>query len=231
MSGFLHQFSRLEIKRRHLLKSAPEGPMRDYLSQPFPSRRKRYEELRYLALDTETTGLDDLHDQILSIGYVPIDGLGIHLRDAAYHLVKPYREIPEQSVVIHGLTDDEVYSADSIESVLPKVLKALKGRVLIAHYASLDLRFLGWACRRTYRCPLLVPVIDTLDLEYRTMRHRNQYPKKGEMTLDALRVLYNLPRYRAHNALSDALAAGELFMAQASHRAGRRRLLFGDLAS
>ena len=41
----------------------------------------------------------------------------------------------------------------------------------------------------------------------------------GDLRLFNLRPRYNLPRYKAHNALSDAIATAELFMALAAEMA------------
>ena len=49
--------------------------------------------------------------------------------------------------------------------------------------------------------------------------HRQGQPfKSGALKLDNLRRSHNLPPFRAHNALSDAIAASGLFLAQVSKR-------------
>ena len=55
----------------------------DYLRIPFPARGTQVNQLVFLAVDLETTGLDPQRDEILSIGHVPIRHLGIPLRDSA----------------------------------------------------------------------------------------------------------------------------------------------------
>ena len=42
--------------------------------------------------------------------------------------------------------------------------------------------------------------------------------KAGALRLDTLRRNHNLPPFRAHNALSDAIAASGLFLAQIAKR-------------
>ena len=46
-----------------------------------------------------------------------------------------------------------------------------------------------------------------------------------------LRERYGLPRYRAHNALIDAISAAELLLAQIAHRAGKRSPRLDELMS
>ena len=45
------------------------------------------------------------------------------------------------------------------------------------------------------------------------MRLRNHSVQTGDLRLFNLRLLFDLPMYKAHNALYDALATAELFLA------------------
>ena len=88
------------------------------------------------------------------------------------------------------------------------------GRVLIAHHARIEMRFMQQACKRCFNAPFIIPVIDTQTVARRTFERRNLAYRGGELRLAALRERYGLPRYSLHNALSDALSAAELFLAQ-----------------
>lgn len=89
---------------------------------------------------------------------------------------------------------------------------------MIAHHATIEQRFLGNACKRIFGGGLLVPIVDTQTVSLRTFQRRQSPYKGSDLRLHALGDRYNLPRYGAHNALSDALAAAELFLAQAAHK-------------
>jgi len=65
-----------------------------------------------------------------------------------------------------------------------------------------------------YGIGFLMPVIDTQAIARRSLERRDQAFQPQELRLGALRTRYHLPRYRLHNALSDALGAAELFLAQ-----------------
>ena len=88
---------------------------------------------------------------------------------------------------------------------------------MLAHHAAVEKGFLNAACQRVYGVGLPVLVVDTQALAKRTFERRHIAFKGSDLRLHALSESYNLPRYHAHNALSDALAAAELFLAQASH--------------
>lgn len=197
--------------------------MQTYLLHDLPHRNMESRDAEYLALDLETTGLDASLDAILSIGCVPIVGMRVRLREAQHVFVNAERDV-EQSATIHGITDTEREGGVALEEALADVLGALAGRVLLAHYSPLDVAFLDAACRTLYATPLSVRVVDTLTVQQRRERSRSQDHREGGLRLHALRSRYGLPRYPAHDALSDALATAELFLAQHAQVAGSEPL-------
>jgi len=217
-----------DLRRRWLLHRARPGPLRDFLTGSFPSPSAEYRQVEYLAIDLETTGLDAREDQILSVGYVVVHGSRIDLATASHRLVRTAQAIPEQSAVIHQIMDDQAALGEQLEHVLTDLLKDLAGKVMIAHHAAVERGFINAACRRLFGAGLVVPVIDTQVLARRTFERRHIAFKGSDLRLHALGERYNLPRYGAHNALSDALAAAELFLAQAAHMEGRRGARLGD---
>lgn len=208
----------LERRRRRLLKRAAPGPMRDYLAIPLPPREIDYRAVEFAALDFETTGLDPAKHEILSAGLVCLRENRIDLSSAVHYFVSPALPVPEASVVIHRITDDHAAQGRPLREVLPQLLALLAGRVLIAHHASIEQQFLDAACQRLYQTQFLSRVCDTEVLLKRSLDQRFQQYQPRELRLHALRRRYGLPQYRAHDALSDALAAAELFCAYVAHR-------------
>jgi DNA polymerase-3 subunit epsilon len=223
MSGFA-----LDWRRRWRLRRAGPGPLRDYLSIPFPTRSNDYRHVEYVAVDLETTGLDAARDQILSIGWVVLPGNRIDLGTARHRVVRVQGAIPAQTAVIHQITDDESAAGGELATALGELLHDLAGRVMIAHHARIERGFVGHACRQLFGGGLLVRVIDTQAIARRTFERRQTVFKASDLRLHALAERYNLPRYAAHNALSDALTAAELFLAQAAHRDAGRGLPLAD---
>jgi DNA polymerase-3 subunit epsilon len=188
-----------------------------------------YDQVAFLAVDIETTGLDPATDSILSIGYVPVIDGGVRLSEAGYHLVRPDCRVPEKTAVLHGLLEETLQTAPPLEEVLPVLLTTLRGRVGIAHHAPLEVAFLTAACRRCLDHTFKAPFVDTLALERRSLNRHGRAVASGELRLSRVRARYGLPRYRAHDALSDALGAAELFLAQAACASGRKPATLGDL--
>ncbi len=212
-----------DLRRRTLLAKAPEGALKRYLETPFPSPRLDYREARFLALDFETTGLSPKRDAILSFGYLPVEGARIRLSEANYGLVKTPRAV-EKSATIHGLFDDVLAEGLEPKAALDAVLDALTGRVLLVHHAPIELGFLNAACRHLYGLPFLAHAVDTLALARRRLEQRAQPFTPEALRLYTLREQHQLPRYRSHDALADALATAELFLAMTAEIAQGERL-------
>ena len=220
-TGLWKHFSSLDARRRWWLERVPDGPLKDYYRVPFPSPGADIRSIGFLALDFETTGLDFAGDEILSIGFAVMRGRTLCMDHNDHYLVRPSGAIPEASAVVHGILDDHIGDALDLEDALARLLRALSGRVMVAHHAPIEYRFLTNACDRVYGFPFLGPVVDTLELETRSFRHQNQPMKAGALRLANARERYGLPRYRAHNALIDAISAAELLLAQIEHRTGK----------
>ena len=73
----------LDFRRRRLLRDAAPGPLHNYLATPFPDGRVDFRSVEFVSLDLETTGLDPVHDEILSVGLVAFTAGRIALDTAA----------------------------------------------------------------------------------------------------------------------------------------------------
>ncbi|WP_185992541.1 exonuclease domain-containing protein [Janibacter cremeus] len=203
-------------RRESAAAAAPHGPLRDYLSTPFPDQGTPLAELPLLAIDVETTGLDVGRDRVIAAGWVPVDGTTIDLSGAQRRIVGMRMDVGD-SATVHGITDDAIAAGAVPKEVLVEVLEALAGRVLLAHHASIEIGFLSAACQRVYGAPLVVSCVDTLALQHRVLTEgvgAPADPLPGAVRLWASRERYGLPPYRAHEPLTDALACAELYLAQ-----------------
>jgi DNA polymerase-3 subunit epsilon len=203
-------------------------PLFDFYQNPFPDLAMDWLDIEFLALDFETTGFDKKHDQIISVGHTVVYNRVIRLSECVHELVRPSVDMPAASAVIHGILDDRAQGAEELEQVLPRLLEALQGRVMIAHNIQAEFGFLNAACKRVYNTPFVGPMVCTLQLEIRRMQKLQEMPHRGELRLANARLRYGLPRYPIHNALTDAISAAELFLAQMTHR-GEQRVKLRDI--
>ena len=212
----LQWFFSKESQRKRALKKVDTGALYDYLSIPLPTNQTQCEDLVIVSLDLETTGLDPKKDKILSYGLVEIKHMTVRLDTSRHQLISIDDEIPESSAVIHQITDDQAATGIPLEEALPVLLSHLAGKVMLVHYSAIEQNFIDAACRDIYGAPFVIPIIDTLVLARRLYERRNHTIQPGNLRLFNLRPQYNLPNYKAHNALSDAVATAELFLAMAA---------------
>ncbi len=176
-----------------------------------------------VAMDFETTGLDPAQDEIISIGIVPLSLSRIFCRDSSYWVVRPTRQLDEDSIVIHGITHSEIAAAPDLERILEELLAALEGKLAVVHYHPIERNFLTNALHQRIGEGIQFPLIDTMILERRILEYQKglldrllRRPSEP-IRLGHCRARYHLPHYQPHHALTDALATAELLQAQIFH--------------
>ena len=207
----------LALKRWQAGRRCDDEAYRALVNTPPPSPGTRFAEAELVCLDIETTGLDPATVDMLSIGWVLIRGGLVDLASAESHVVKPTGGLGD-SPSIHGLTDTVVHQGMSVGEAMHRVLEVLTGRVLVVHHAGLDKKLLDRFSRELFSDKLLVPVIDTLALENRHKSRHHHLEDTRSLRLPDLREHYNLPWYRGHDCLVDAISTAELLLAMVASR-------------
>jgi DNA polymerase-3 subunit epsilon len=218
----------LDRRRRRYRAMCRGDAMKAYLDTPTPRANTPYDSAEFIVVDLETTGLEPLKDEIVSIGWVLVTRSRVLLASASHIVIRTGNPM-NQSAIVHGLRDSDLAAGAPLSQALDEFLSALAGRVLVAHHAPLDCSFLDRACTKIYGVPLLTRCVDTLELEKRRRAHRNQSFSSGALRLGALRDHYGLPRVRAHNALADAIATAELLLVMARRRQGRGKIALAQI--
>lgn len=197
-----------------LASGLPAGGLRRFLTTPRPHRNTPLREAPLLALDLETTGLDPRRDHLISVGFIEVHGLQIPLGTGQGFLVDQGVAVG-QSAVFHQVTDDALQSVGvDLAEAVDRVFDALAGRVLLAHHATIEEGFLGAAVRVLHGINIEIPTVDTMTLGLRALGDTEQLPRDAAR-LWRLRARAGLPGYRGHDALTDALACAELYLALA----------------
>lgn len=169
----------------------------------------------FAVVDTELTGLDEARDSIISIGAVAMTGGRIELGTSFYRLVSPASALTPENVIIHEITPSEVAAGPSIEAVLDDFLAFCGNRVLVGHFAAVDMAFLDRDAKRWRGGGIRNAVIDTYSI-YGWLQRR--YPGHALLAAPGERhTLYDIaktmgvPVNGAHNALMDAFTTALLF--------------------
>lgn len=181
----------------------------------FGPRKRQLIDGQLLSVDVETTGLKPEKSQLVSIGWVPVNGRVIDLSGAEYYVLAGASV--GDSATIHGVTDDDVARLGQDPGVvLAAFERAFEGRKLLAHFAQMETNFIGKLYRevRGEKWQLHErEIADTMTMERRHMERMGTYPRGEDLRLARVRQRYNLPDYSNHNALTDAVAAAELYLA------------------
>ncbi|MDE0505950.1 MAG: exonuclease domain-containing protein, partial [Candidatus Poribacteria bacterium] len=85
-----------------------------------------------IVYDLETTDYNPKRAEIVEIAAKRLSIVGSEL-DRYHQLVKPSRAIPASSTRIHGIDNETVKDAPSIEAVLPGFLSFIQDRILVGH--------------------------------------------------------------------------------------------------
>lgn len=211
---FLNNIFGFEARRKRLLKTVPKGPIFDYLSVPFPSEESYLSDLTIVSVDFETTGLNAVTDKLLSVGFVSVVKQHIKL-DSCYHqIINTEQQLDAENVVIHQITDQQKSEGQPLSVVVEVLLRALAGKVMLVHYARIEKQFLQQACLELYGVSPPLMILDTLAIAKRKLDQRDIAYDPQQLRLSALRHTHQLPDFYVHNALNDAIATAELFLAQ-----------------
>ncbi len=162
-------------------------------------------ETRFVAIDTETTGLQAYAgDEIVSIALIELQGLEPTGREFN-HLINPGRDISPESTAIHHITNRDVADAPLIEEVLLEVTDFIGEGVLVGHHIGFDMRFLNKTLQKELLCHLKHPWLDTM-LLYLAASGR-----MGHYTLEEVADVTRVAICARHTARGDAMTAVNIF--------------------
>lgn len=180
-------------------------------------KARPWHESSFFVLDMETTGLDPKQHHVVSLGWVLIENGAIQL-DTAQHLLLDSAQIDDVSVGIHMITDADVMEQGrNHASVLRYLRQIMKDKVLIAHYSPLELGFLKSLWQTQTMPALAFDWLDTMQMEMQRRTRTQEVIQEGGFRLGPCRERYGLPDYPGHDALTDAMATAELFLAQIAY--------------
>jgi DNA polymerase-3 subunit epsilon len=171
-------------------------------------RERPLDDLTYVVLDSETTGLDPDRDQIVSIAGVVVREQTVRRGEVFDALVNPRRPIPVMSARFHGITDVAVADCPPLDVVLPAFLDFAAGAVLVGHHVWFDLRVLRREARSlgVETALLAHPVLDTVALS------RVVHGALPDHGLEAVAARLGVVVRGRHSALGDALTTAEILV-------------------
>ena len=183
-------------------------------------------DVRFVVLDSETTGLNPAVDRLITIGAVAVVNGEILLGDSFSALLKVSENTP--AVTVHGITRDESrHGLDEPEAV-GRFLDYLRDGVIVGHHIGHDIATFDAACERHWNTRLSNRSLDTMDLTLHLERDGAfaGRPPIRRFTLDALCELFGVVPHDRHTADGDAFITAQVFLRllRLASRSGRETL-------
>ncbi|KAF7780565.1 DNA polymerase III subunit epsilon [Pseudoalteromonas marina] len=220
---FFKEVKNWNTRYAQLADDAQNNLLKEFYLSTFSDASASVKDIPFVALDFETTGLNSKTDDIVSVGLVPFTLARIYCKQSKHWVVQPRRNLSESSIVIHGITHNDVDNAPDFDNIIAPLLDALRSKVIVVHYAAIERGFFNSALLLRLKEHIEFMVVDTMELERRALKAKQGLigllfnTKLGSLRLNDCRKRYSLPAYEGHHALTDALATAELLQAQLRH--------------
>jgi len=160
-------------------------------------------EIEFVVLDTETTGLRPGHHRMIEVAGIRMRGGEVV--GSFQSLVNPGVRLPAFIVQFTGITQEMVTSAPKTHEVLPDFLHFVEGAILVGHNVGFDIGFLSYEARLLgYDFP--IDGLDTIPLARRFL------PGLRRFKLDKVAAHLKIAMASRHRALGDARVTAAIFM-------------------
>ncbi len=176
---------------------------------PVPRQDQPMNTSRYVVVDVETSGLNTARDHLIAIGAVAATNGRIQLNDSLEIVLQQTEASEKDNILIHGIGGTVQREGVPPADALLTFLEYLGKDPLIAFHVAFDQAMINRALKQflgikfdhawadlAYVAPALHP---------RIARHTR--------ALDDWMGVFGIGNYARHNALADALATAELFLA------------------
>jgi DNA polymerase-3 subunit epsilon len=170
------------------------------------------DEVRFVVLDSETTGLDPRKDRLITIGAVAVIGGEIVLDDSYEALLKV--EYNTSAITVHGVTRDESRQGLDEPVALEQFLAYLKDGVIVGHHINHDVETFNAGYERHWGFRMKNLSLDTmaLALVLEADGAFAQMDNFKNFSLDALCDRFGVIPHDRHTAPGDAFMTAQVFL-------------------
>ena len=168
--------------------------------------------VRFVVLDSETTGLDPATDRLITIGAVAVHDGDIVLEDSFEALLAVAHNT--SAVTVHGVTRDESRGGLDEPDALERFLDYLRDGVIVGHHIGHDVGTFDAGYERHWGFRLSNRSLDTMDLTLHLERGGafSGRPPIRHFTLDALCDMFGVIPHDRHTASGDAFMTAQVFL-------------------
>jgi DNA polymerase III subunit epsilon len=175
----------------------------DWVLTAWRSTHRSLDEIEYVVLDTETTGLRPGSHRVIEIAGVRIRGgeaLG-----SFQTLLNPGTRLPSFIVQFTGINQEMVNTAPKAAEIFPDFLSFIDGAILVGHNVGFDLGFLSYEAR-LLGLDFPIDGLDTIPLARRFL------PALRRFKLDSVADHLKIATANRHRALGDARVTAAVFI-------------------
>lgn len=186
---------------------SPLKPVASHWQDATPAK-----EVRFIVLDSETTGLDPRKDRLITIGAVAVIGGEIRIDDSFEALLKV--DYNTSAVTVHGVTREESRQGYDEPEALRLFLDYLKDGVIVGHHIGHDVETFNAGYERHWGFHLPNLFMDTMELTLNLERDGAFAGREGirDFSLDALCSLFGVIPHDRHTAPGDAFITALVFL-------------------
>jgi DNA polymerase III subunit epsilon len=168
--------------------------------------------VRFVLLDSETTGLDPRKDRIITIGAVAVEDGEIRLEDSFEALLKVATNT--SAVTVHGTTREESLQGMEEPEAIEQFLAYLKDGVIVGHHIAHDVECFNVAYERHFGLRMRNRSLDTMVLTLHLERDGAFADREAirQYTLDSLCEMFGVVPHDRHTAPGDAFLTAQVFL-------------------
>ena len=165
--------------------------------------QRALDEIEFVVLDTETTGLRPGSHRVIEVAGVRLRGGEV--TGSFQSLVNPGVRLPSFIVQFTGITQEMVNTAPKSAEALPGFLEFIEGAILVGHNIGFDIGFLSYEARLLGK-DFPLDGLDTIPLARRFL------PGLKRFKLDRVAEYLKIATANRHRALGDAKVTAAVFI-------------------
>ncbi|MGH8630916.1 MAG: 3'-5' exonuclease [Burkholderiales bacterium] len=165
-------------------------------------------DLRWVVVDTESSGLDPARDRLLSVGACAMRHRVLHLNETFEVCIRQAAPSAEENILVHGISGSAQLAGEDPPAALAAFLEFLRGDLPIAFHAAFDAALIARALRTHLGVRLRRRWFDAEEILAAL------FPQDAgdKRSLDQWLAHFGISGYSRHDALADAFATAELLM-------------------
>jgi len=165
----------------------------------------------YVCFDCETTGLDKVNDDIISIGAVIIKNNTIVSSKKFVKFIKPETALQSEAIKVHHIRECDLENGCEITDVIEEFLDFIGNRVLVGYYLEFDIAMVNKYLKKHIGITLPNKTHEVSAIYY---DYKMEAIPQGNIDLrfDTIMKDLKIPFMGKHDAFNDAVMTSMMFI-------------------